>query len=941
MNFSISNGKAIILILLLTLLYTGVSAQTLSSKGSSGSIIEKVDSYNGKMPAERLYLHWDKPYYAIGDTMWFKGYLTNLQLAYSPLSSRVYVDLINDSNKIVKRFIFPVSLGLTVGNIYLDEKMVHEGTYTIRAYTNWMRNFDAGHFFYTNFYVAGPGSNSRLIQASSTLSLNQLKVGLKFTPLKQQPQNARDLQVMLVNDKKEIFRRDVQVSADGILSLTAGLPDHTRLKNLELVMRDKKDNATANMPVKVLRIADVDVQFMPESGPLVASLPAHIGFKAIGEDGRGVAIKGTITDKENNTEVSFETIHNGMGVVDFVPQPGESYTAQLTLPTGETKTVSLPAVKSSGTLLRVKNKPESDTLEVAVLATKDIPGAHEYTLLGQTRGVVCYAAVLKLTRDFVNIHIPKSLFPTGVASLTLFNAQEQPVNERMIFIDHHDNLKIDVNTGASSYAPRDSVPLKITVKDDKGNPVVGSFSLAVTDDRQIKPAIIKETNIFTQLLLSADLQGYIEDPAYYFMAGHSDATKALDALLLTQGWVDYSWKAILEQPGLPAYAAEPEYLIRGQVNGLLNKPLSHSNVTLLSTGKVRLYKDTVTDGDGKFILKKLPLITDSTVFVLQARKASGRIVNAGITVEQPGLLPATGLPDYPALVPWYINSDSTMLNYVKTTSAYHDELTDRKYGPGSHLLKAVDIRDKTIIKGSQNLNGAGNYDQAIAQEEIEKEGKISLLELIKNKVNGFHEGHMHKDVDLNFMLKEKRVRFVIDGIDVDRFYEPSGNVPNEHYNYQRETLDYLSAEDITGIEVIYSMKYNALYNQRNLTNDELLAVNRSGPAGSDVAYLEITTRSGNGPFTKKANGIFVYKPAAVTMPAAFYRPRYLVKNGSPGFEDLRSTIHWEPNIITNKKGEASTSFYAADTPTTYTITLQGANLDGKVGYTTQKLIISK
>jgi hypothetical protein len=83
----------------------------------------------------------------------------------------------------------------------------------------------------------------------------------------------------------------------------------------------------------------------------------------------------------------------------------------------------------------------------------------------------------------------------------------------------------------------------------------------------------------------------------------SRPAKALDVLLLTQGWADYSWKAILtEQPGRLAYAAEPQYMIQGQVTGLLNKPLSHSNVTLLSTGKFRILKTCVQPFIGNLIL---------------------------------------------------------------------------------------------------------------------------------------------------------------------------------------------------------------------------------------------------------------------------------------------------------------------------------------------------
>ncbi|WP_316813686.1 hypothetical protein [Pedobacter heparinus] len=61
----------------------------------------------------------------------------------------------------------------------------------------------------------------------------------------------------------------------------------------------------------------------------------------------------------------------------------------------------------------------------------------------------------------------------------------------------------------------------------------------------------------------------------------------------------------------------------------------------------------------------------------------------------------------------------------------------------------------------------------------------------------------------------------------------------------------------------------------------------------------------------------------------FYSPKYLNKEISG--TDIRSTIHWEPNIITNEKGEATISFYAADLPASYTIVIEGSNMNGGMG----------
>src|SRR5476651_2473912 len=110
--------KIFIILLVTVFLVTNVNAQAPQS--SIRSVISKIDTFNARMPAEKLYLQMDKPYYSVGDTVWFKAYLLNSRLNYSPLSGRLYVELVNDSNKIVKRIAIPVSLGLTWGNIELN-----------------------------------------------------------------------------------------------------------------------------------------------------------------------------------------------------------------------------------------------------------------------------------------------------------------------------------------------------------------------------------------------------------------------------------------------------------------------------------------------------------------------------------------------------------------------------------------------------------------------------------------------------------------------------------------------------------------------------------------------------------------------------------------------------------------------------------------------------
>ena len=98
--------------------------------------------YNLAYPEEKSYLHTDKPYYYVGDTIWFKAY-TVFSAGFFPdtLNSTLYVDLVNQDGKVIREVNVWLRQGLGMGQISLADSSLFPGRYMLRAYTNWMRNF--------------------------------------------------------------------------------------------------------------------------------------------------------------------------------------------------------------------------------------------------------------------------------------------------------------------------------------------------------------------------------------------------------------------------------------------------------------------------------------------------------------------------------------------------------------------------------------------------------------------------------------------------------------------------------------------------------------------------------------------------------------------------------------------------------------------------------
>jgi hypothetical protein len=150
--------------------------------------------------------------------------------------------------------------------------------------------------------------------------------------------------------------------------------------------------------------------------------------------------------------------------------------------------------------------------------------------------------LVKFDNGVAKLLINKKTLPGGVLRLTLIGADKKTLNERMVFADYNSKLNISISTNKAVYKQRDSVALNMKVTDVYGDPVEGSFSLAVTDDGQVKTDSLKNSSIMSYMLLTSDLKGGVEDPGYYEHSA-DDATKwqDLDRLLLAQGWAVYDW----------------------------------------------------------------------------------------------------------------------------------------------------------------------------------------------------------------------------------------------------------------------------------------------------------------------------------------------------------------------------------------------------------------
>ncbi|HTE00713.1 MAG TPA: carboxypeptidase regulatory-like domain-containing protein [Mucilaginibacter sp.] len=812
---------------LLPLDYESKNEENRVDNAPLSKAIKVLQQYTAAHPVEKVHLHLDRPWYGLGDTIWFKAYVvTGEHHQLSALSGVLYAELINPQDSVVKRLTLQLDSGISNGDFTLPYSY-KAGNYRIRAYTNWMRNDSDAWFYNQTIRVGG-------------IDLSEEKKPVK--PL-----------ISTVN----------------------------------------------NVPTKQ---QNIDVQFLPEGGELVNGLRSKVAVKAISNNGASTDIKGSIT--EDGTEVAtFSTQHAGMGAFALTPQPGKVYKAIITRSDGSTYPLDLPKAKEEGFTLTLNNS-SVDNIYLKIAANDQLYQKirnNAFYLMGRSGGKVYYTASAKLENQVFTTTIEKSRFPSGIVQFTLFSQSGEPLNERVVFIQNADELKLKLNTDKELYIPGEKV--KIDLGASSGDKAVsGSFSVSVTDETKVPVDVEAETTILTNLLLTSELKGAIERPNYYF-TNRSDKTDAdLDLLMLTQGYRSFGWKKILAgSEAKPAYQPETALSLSGTIKTPGNQPVPGGSVRLTSI-KDHLSLDTLTDASGNFTFRHINL-QDTAKVIINASKTSGG-KNVKISIKEPSFQSVNKTDHTFEDVPDRVK-DAMNQSYAAGQKNIKLDSMNRV-----RQLAEVKVKSKreTPFKPkynsnmlySSNLNGPGNANEVILGDKLI--GCSTLSECLSTKIFGvsWRGGipYSVRAVARSISGSAHPMAVLIEGM-------------------QRGAadLDLINPNDVYSVEVLTSQSYLSLY-------------------GSNAAYgaLVITLKRGaelGNPASIAVDGLITYKFKGYYKAREFYSPKYTSKNEAQLIGE-RKTIYWNPNIITDEKGKATFEYYNGGKGN-YRVVIEGIDGDGNLG----------
>ncbi|WP_286844783.1 MULTISPECIES: carboxypeptidase-like regulatory domain-containing protein [Sphingobacterium] len=855
--------------------------------------LQKLDTYHERHIKEKIYLHLDKNDYSAGETMWFKLYCTTAPFNYlSNISKIANVELISPTNKIIKSIKIPITLGLSIGDFNLPDTL-EEGSYRVRSFTRWMQN-DSVANFYERVVPITNGRSDHIITKSELVkngTENMFQINLKTiqgAPLINnnisytlQPNNNKEKSGRLKsNDNGTIALELKDDFKGGTLSLQFLSLDKRRILKSFVIPDPNNQNS---------------IQIFPESGELVNNILSKTGFKILSPNGLGKKAKIKVVEENQTTVADFETNSLGMGSIPLVLQTGKKYVATALFEDGSSTSASLPPVQNSGYVLTV-NSVLKDKIAAQLSATADLVNGKDIYLIAQYNGLVLHAAKQKLNGAEILFNIPKKNLPSGVLQLSILTDQMIPIVERLVFNYNTTStlLPVSVELNKPSFSTRDKVIANLSVNyEDSDTTRFAALSASVVNLSKVDSTTDRYySSIVSELLLKSDLRGFIERPNYYFADLTNIKLTELDNLMLIQGWRKLDWKNYTST-ATAAFLPEKGLTIAGTIKKTARKAVvPNAKVTIIPTSNMLLSIDTLTDNNGRFSFDEL-LFADSVKFIVtgDGPKEKKRV---DIVIDNPLTPPPNASKDQPLLLN---DINTTLLTQLKNSQQFLGELEAAGIIEKSIRLEEVQVnrvRTTKADKNSRNLNGPGNADQVISADELS--GCATFAQCLNGRLNGviFRNGIPYSTRSMNSPMQ-----VVLDGM----YIEP-------------EQIDMINTADIASVEVLRSIGNTAIYGMYG-GNGVIVITSKSGDAISS-SYTP--------------TGIVTITPKGLYVPRTFFKPQYDATIQNKLTRDLRTTIAWEPNLITPKDGKTHFEFFTSDEPGTYKLTVEGISMDGKIAH---------
>lgn len=881
---------------------------------SQNFIQEKTNEYFEFVSPEKVYAHTNKTLFQPGETIYLKAYITDGIQQISDKSSVLYLEVISPAGTIMETQVLAINKGRAEGSFTLPADAVG-GLYKFLIYTNWQRNFDIP-IFEKHITV------QRILAPRLLIKLNVEKEAYGNGDWVEATLSVRNLQDISIKnlefeysamlDQKQFLKQMATTDENGEFKIRFKLPDilsgNDGSLNVIFMYESNVESISRTIPII---LNDLDLQFLPEGGFVMDNSTHNFAFKALNKYGKPADVKGEILDQSGNKISDFESFHQGMGNISFQIESDKQYFAKITSPFLATKLIELPKSEKRPASL-ILERINEDQVKIIINSETD----QNLELIGRTISSMIFSKEYSLKSGKNEFIIETNDLPMGILQFTLFK-KNIPIAERLIFNHQDKGLNIKIETDKESYNTREKVNAKVRTSLPNGNPISANLSVSVVNDKLLSYHDDKQHDINSWLLAGSELKGEIYEPEFYFDPTESKRQKALDLLMLTQGWRYYNWDEILsdENIGLQ-YIAESANQIVGTV--FKDDRISYPTTVYLLINELIYVEKTDEKGVFRFDLGE-PILKTA---VLYSEKKAGEYVwiefmdPSKVSPSEIKRKPNDSYQENSEFRLGEINTptEETTSNQTQNNKDFDDDFWEED---GKMELSAVTLLGGISIEKTQK---AGAYT-VISASQIELTPIASVDQVLSGRVAGIQfqtnsgmvgAGSQVIIRGVGTLSGQNIPLLVIDGIPI------SGD---------GISLAQISPNMVKSIQVLKGVSATALYGSRAANGAIIIDTNGTYYYSNNDLNINLGLSKELHQQSYQPNS---HRNMKVSVAKEFYVPKYnsIITETK---DDFRSCIYWNYNVTTNQKGKAEFSFYNSDESTVFRIIAEGFNGTGLVG----------
>ena len=362
----------------------------------------------------------------------------------------------------------------------------------------------------------------------------------------------------LVN-RQSLGMQRFEVDSNGAAKLQVQVPVSDEINDLKLRISASVDEQSEFRLFDVpLQRPGLGVSFYPEGGDLSIGLINRVYFSVEDGEGKPARCEGWLVGPDDQQIVRVQSLDDGRGIFEFVPQSGQSYRVEIQDPTTQrVETFFLPEASAGLPVLEVQRGvlDVSDPLDLRIRSLTQ----QMLTVQIACRGSLVLEQEVEVIAGENPLKISLDEGLGGVLRVTLLERVKQklvPIAERLIYRRLAESLAIelvDENSVFDAFQAGQHVRFRLRVTDESGQPSQATLGLSVVDQAALSLADSQTSSIRTNFLLLSEIQQPQDlENADFYLEKDETAERKLDLLLGTQGWRRFAnWKESLQSQEFP------------------------------------------------------------------------------------------------------------------------------------------------------------------------------------------------------------------------------------------------------------------------------------------------------------------------------------------------------------------------------------------------------